>query len=302
MTDDDGMTWGYRPPTAKGFGVATPDDAANQPGVPTTTSRPTPQPTQEPTRAPAHEPASKGYADPNPVRIPTPSRPVAPMPMTRPRRARSSASVTPDSVRKMLTNKAVWVFPIAMVSLMVIATRSQNEPQPTFPTFDLVDLTFGSLPPPEFPVSTAAPATAPTTASNSTHLALGEHRDVESFAITVVDFVPDATNLVADANFLNEPAPAGHRYVMVSVEAENQTLVEATWWVELLVEVRDGTGATYPSFQGPVAPDPLSFDPIQPGAVDVGNLVFTVPDDAVGLEFVVRPGFGLDEIVWQLTP
>ncbi len=301
MTDDDGMTWGYRPPTAKGFDVPTPDDAAKPHEV--RTANPSP-PTARPAHEPTREPTPAGAADPNPVRTPTPPPPVAPMPMTRPRRTRTgpTSGTRVDIRRSFLTSKALWFLPVAVISLMVVATRPQNEPEPTFPTFDLVDLTFGSLPRPEFPVSTAASASSvPTTATNNTHLALGEYRDVESFAITVVDFVPDATTVVADANFLNEPAPAGHRYVIVSVEAENQTLVEATWWVEMLVEVRDGTGATYPSFQGPVAPDPLSFDPVQPGAVDLGNLVFTVPDDVVDLEFVVRPDFGLDEIVWQLT-
>ena len=223
--------------------------------------------------------------------------------MTRPRHKR----VLWNSPRSRTTSprrhsfKALWVLPVGVIAFGLVAARVDDARNASTPTLD-----FGSSPDFDDPVTEATSAATPTATSSvgrpADRVQIGASRDIGSFAMTVVEFVPNATTSVIDASFLNEAPAPGMRYVLVEIQAENQTATDATWWVEMLVELRDGDGVAYPAFEGPIAPDPLPFEATAPGVVAIGNLVFTVPDVVADFELVVRPGFGVDEIVWQLTP
>ena len=278
------MSWGYRPPVAKGFGAEppreplAPDVAPNPPRHQEQPSPPTPGPVPDsprPPEAPGTEPA----------RLPTdtnelPAAPVRPTPRRVP--DRQHAPIDP-LVRRRPPTKTSAPRPliggvlVALLGVGVVAARvAGDDTQPSsVPTF-------------VFPVDDFDAATTVPTGADFEVLTVGQSAPVGPFMVTVVSVDPRGDDEIAAANQFNTPAPLGQHFTIVTIELRNTTSEERVLFAELEVALTARDGATrYDSFNGRVLPRPLPFEAVAPSATSRGQLSFLVEDgtDPLTLEF-----------------
>ncbi|MCX8032665.1 MAG: DUF4352 domain-containing protein [Thermoleophilia bacterium] len=143
------------------------------------------------------------------------------------------------------------------------------------------------------------PGTAATIASLGSRknpIPFGATAQVGDWVVKVVDFKPDATQLILKENQFNEPPKAGQQYVLVRLEATYAGKESGTFWVDMSCRFLGNKGNTFKTATV-VAPDEISdageaFE----GASVSGNLVFSVDSDQVaGGLLLLEPSFSFDE-------
>jgi hypothetical protein len=116
----------------------------------------------------------------------------------------------------------------------------------------------------------------------------------EGWQITVVDFIPDATQIVLDENPSNEPPDAGFKYVIVRVSATNISAGDpASFDAPIVLRLVGSRNVVYDTFTRGcgIIPEEIGFDipnEVFTGGVVEGNECFQVGADETGLVLFTR--------------
>jgi len=107
----------------------------------------------------------------------------------------------------------------------------------------------------------------------------GMGSDIDNWRITVVDVIPDATQIILDENMFNSEPEPGYQYFMVNLLVENIGS-EPEEFNEFYLHLVGDHKVSYDHAWVDV-PDPLPSTEIFPGGMAKGNVAWEVPSDEV---------------------
>ena len=134
----------------------------------------------------------------------------------------------------------------------------------------------------------------------------GAAADVGDWTVTVVDAVPDATDLVLAENQFTDPPPAGSQFYLITLRATYNGAEPATFAFAVSWSAVGESAVSYVESEhrcGSLPNDIFNVPEVFEGGTVEGQICFTVrAEDVDSLVLYLGPLFGDDDVFFALRP